>query len=674
MSTKPLNISPGWIVEYLQNNQPVIAWVLEIQNQKARLLNINKREIKLPLSRLLPWSGPSYTASSPRDSILSALAEHSNSREKLREELDVLEVWSLSQGEIDKAPVYWFSDLLWPQWEEDRLAALGRAMLQAKNHFKFVPPDFEVFTQEVVDRRLEEARLQQEKKRLISEGNQFFRSLWSGKGVDKEPADQELRDRLQKILLEKISDPESCPDVSWDELTAGLPRDQHLPFLLARLWGVVPWHYNFHLDQADYVCGETWTREFRDNIREIQDVFEAAEKEPVKQGFVSVDSASTWDIDDAFLLLPRKEGFLLRLAFACPPLAWPFESPLDEAVMHRASSLYLPEGNCHMLPPELGTDTFSLHCGEKRPALVFDLYISEQGELQEIIPCFSWVQVEENITYAEAEDRIEKETHLSRANHLARLLRQNRVKQGAIVIEQPDPEIRLFSAGKDTRVELVDSGQFPEAQVTVSEFMIMANAAIGRWAIEQDIPLMFRTQDIVLPDGGAGVWTDPVNVFQLVRSMGATVTEAVPRPHKCLGVSSYAPITSPLRRYVDMINSKQVYAALSGDKPAWTKEELESRLKFLNSRINAVSKVQRYRPRYWKLLYFRQNRDKAFSGVVVDNSGKMVTLALPREKIMVKGPESIFAGNVREGQRFSVRFGKVDPLHNEIKVSEAWEE
>ncbi|MFP4657245.1 MAG: hypothetical protein ACLFMP_01010 [Desulfonatronovibrionaceae bacterium] len=94
----------------------------------------------------------------------------------------------------------------------------------------------------------------------------------------------------------------------------------------------------------------------------------------------------------------------------------------------------------------------------------------------------------------------------------------------------------------------------------------------------------------------------------------------------------------------------------------------------LNSRIQAVSKVQKYRPRYWKLLYFQQNKERFFPAVVVHNSGKLVTLALPREKVLVRGPESLFGGKAMPGQRFVVRFGKVDPLHNELKVSEAWEE
>lgn len=672
MSSISKSPTPGCIVEYLQNNQPVIAWVTEVQNQKARLVNINKREVKLPLARVLPWTGPVYSPSSSREAILASLAEHNSQREQLRAELDIMDIWSLAQGEIDSARVSWFAEMIWEDWDEDHLAALGRAMLQARTHFKFNPPDFEVYPQDVVEKRLEEMRRNEERKRLVTEGNQFFRALWAKQGKAEEPQDEDLRDRLKDLLLKKISDPEGGEDIPWQDLTSGLPRDAHLPFILARLWGIVPWHYNFHLDQAGYFCGDEWSREFASEIREVASSFPEIEPESETE-FISVDSLSTVDIDDAFAFLPWEDGFLLRLAFACPPYSWPFDSGLDQAVMHRASSLYLPEGTCHMLPEEL-TALFSLEAGKSRPALILDFRFSSDMRFLDMHPCFSWIRIKENITYAAAEERIDKEEDMQAAYRLAEELRKRRVDRGAVVIDQPEPEARLVREQDRTRVELDPPEIYPRAQIMVSEFMILANSAVAEWASERDVPLVYRTQDIVLPEGSAGIWTDPVDVFQLVKNMGATVTDTEPRPHRGLGLSAYAPVTSPLRRYVDLVNAAQVFSWINRQKPHWTKQELSSRLSMLNSRIQAVSRIQKYRPRYWKLLYFLQNKDKLFSGVVVHNSGKLVTLALPREKVLVRGPESLFGGKAMTGQRFLVRFNKVDPLHNELKVGEAWEE
>jgi exoribonuclease-2 len=52
----------------------------------------------------------------------------------------------------------------------------------------------------------------------------------------------------------------------------------------------------------------------------------------------------------------------------------------------------------------------------------------------------------------------------------------------------------------------------------------------------------------------------------------------------------------------------------------------------------------------------------------------MVTLSLSQEQLFLKAPKSIFGDKVQLGQRFSIRIGKVDPLTNELRIAEAWEE
>jgi len=81
------------------------------------------------------------------------------------------------------------------------------------------------------------------------------------------------------------------------------------------------------------------------------------------------------------------------------------------------------------------------------------------------------------------------------------------------------------------------------------------------------------------------------------------------------------------------------------------------------------------RPRYWKYEYFRQNHKKMrWSGVIVDPGSVLVTIALPDMQMFLKAPRKIFGDKIRLGQRFAIRIGKVDPLANEIKIAEAWEE
>jgi exoribonuclease-2 len=157
--------------------------------------------------------------------------------------------------------------------------------------------------------------------------------------------------------------------------------------------------------------------------------------------------------------------------------------------------------------------------------------------------------------------------------------------------------------------------------------------------------------------------------------MGPSIMEMEPKRHATLAAAAYAPITSPLRRYSDFINSAQIAHFLDTGESKWTKESIRSVLPHLSARAQAVGKIQRYRPRYWKYLFFRQQaKNRRWSGEIVENTHNMVTISLPDEQLFLKAPKAIFGDKVRIGQRFQIRIGKVDPLNNELRIAEAWEE
>lgn len=146
------------------------------------------------------------------------------------------------------------------------------------------------------------------------------------------------------------------------KLTQDIPDQPHLPLILAQTWELLPKHYNYLLDQADYTWGNDWCEKYREDIQDIKENFYSSQGITEEIPFISIDSASTRDIDDAFYIEGSEQtGYTIYLAFAYPVLGWQFETELDKEVLKRTSSLYLPEGTSHMLPEELGTDLFSLH-------------------------------------------------------------------------------------------------------------------------------------------------------------------------------------------------------------------------------------------------------------------------------------------------------------------------
>jgi exoribonuclease-2 len=204
--------------------------------------------------------------------------------------------------------------------------------------------------------------------------------------------------------------------------------------------------------------------------------------------------------------------------------------------------------------------------------------------------------------------------------------------------------------------------------------MILANCGLALWGQENNVPLLHRTQDIALPAEAAGIFTDPTEILPRVRLLLPAQTELQPKRHAALGVPAYTSITSPLRRYLDFVNMAQVCSMLEKGEPRLDTDRLESLLTHLSPRMSAVSQVQRFRPRYWKLHYLSRERKKLREAIVVDENGPLPNLAMPELQINVRVPRKLLGDKLYPGQRFQINFGRIDPLTNEIKVAEALED
>jgi exoribonuclease-2 len=204
--------------------------------------------------------------------------------------------------------------------------------------------------------------------------------------------------------------------------------------------------------------------------------------------------------------------------------------------------------------------------------------------------------------------------------------------------------------------------------------MILASTLVAQWGGQHALPLLYRVQEVALPREYAGIWTLPHDMARIMKALVPSGLDLVPRPHAALGVPVYSPVTSPLRRYPDLVNEEQVLHTLQHGHPRWAQAELGAFLPLLNARLDAAGQVQRFRPRYWKLLYVRQQGDKFWwDGVVTEENEGFVTVNLPREQLLVRGKRKLFNDRVYAGQAVQLRLGKVDPLENKISILEVVE-
>lgn len=692
----------GCVVEYLEGNAIQIAMVLEESGGKARLLLPSRREVKLALNRLLPWIGPARAASLSREDQARILEAHKKAREEKARAINPLEVWELAQGEIGVASASWFAELFESDPDTDTIAAYGHSLLECKTHFRFQPPDFQVHDAGTVEKRLDEQKRKEERDSLAAGGTAFLRLLWdlarqkkclTGETADKTvplPPDN-VAGRLEKMLFARMLNPESQEDESlWQLVGKGLPELPHVPLQLLIAWGKLPPHYNFWLDRAGYDHQPGWWNEFAAEVARLEAIGHdpgaiPGAREKLDLPFISIDSAKTRDIDDAFHIERSENGWRLFIALANPALAWPFGGNLDKKILHRGTSIYLPEGDLHMLPPVLGTDAYSLLAGEERAAFIIRADIGLDGSIIAAEPFFARITLAANLNYGDAQEIISADmttlptgnpaapfhSQLTLAHDFALARETARIAAGAIIMHRPEQEIILEGEGENTIVTVREEKATPDSQRLVAEMMILASGTLADWAAERGIPLLHRTQNVAVPREYAGVWSEPASLAKIIRALVPSILEVEARPHAALAMPRYAPATSPLRRYTDLVNVAQILNFREHGVPRWSAADLEALLESLAPALEGAGQTQRFRPRYWKLLYVRQMGDKYWwSGVITEENENFVAVSMPALGLMVRGKRNLFDERAEPGRHVRIRLGKVSPLYNEIQILE----
>ena len=689
--------SVGCVVEFMLGNKPQTAFVLEEQKDALRLLTVTKREMRMARGRLLPWSGPHYGQVPDRQGIQHLLEEHQERRRVIAQSIDAMQLWEMAEGEMDKATAQWFAELAWAEPGIDEVAAVGHVLLGCKIHFRFTPPEFEIFSSQEVEARKSAQEAAELRERLISGGREFMQALWEKYNQRRKDALPEIAPdtaaRLENMLRTRLVDPEDHDTAPlWAELGKSLPELAHMPLFLLQAWGKLPAHYNYLLDRAEYDAGPAWGVAHAAELAAVRAAAQTcdlpgpeANADLKDRLFFTMDAASTQDIDDACHFRQRPDkGYSIRLAFACPALAWPFGSELDKAVMRRGSSSYLPEATMHMLPAPLSTETYSLKAGETRPVLLLAMELSAQGDMESAEFSLARVRIAANLAYEQCEDFLSGAASslpedyapyadiLRQGLELAAMLKDWRLRNGAVIIERNDPEIVLHGEGADTKVEILPAPANALAQNIVGELMLLANSVAAIWAADRQVPLIHRTQDVAVPQEYYGIWTEPQDIARVVKVLPQAILSVAPRPHVGVGIPAYATISSPLRRYCDLVNEAQILSFLKTGAPRCDTGQLADLVAQLSSRLEAVSQVQRFRPRYWKLLFLKQQSDKAWhEAVITDETDASVFLSLPLPQITLRGKRSLFGDRVELGQRWLVRVGKINPVSNDIQILEA---
>ncbi|HUL64185.1 MAG TPA: ribonuclease catalytic domain-containing protein [Burkholderiaceae bacterium] len=339
----------------------------------------------------------------------------------------------------------------------------------------------------------------------------------------------------------------------------------------------------------------------------------------------SIDDSSTTEIDDAFSLQQHAGRTVVGIHIAAPAASISRDHPLDGVARNRMSTVYAPGLKVTMLPGNW-IDAYSLIAGREVPVL--SLYVDVDPDSATTLKFetrLERVRIAANLRHDQLDDIVTNERiagdgmesagvpfgrELTFLWRLANALLAERER----VRGKPEPLGRIeHSIDVERRGEELD----PDAHVVVrtrrrgapldlivAELMILANSHWGGWLADCRRVGIYRSQSLTRIGG---------------RAAGKVRMSTTPAPHEGIGVAHYAWSSSPLRRYVDLVNQRQLIAAISGASPPYATNDADllAVVSAFDVAYAAYAAFQTNMERYWCLRWMKQERIARIAATVL---------------------------------------------------------
>lgn len=481
---------------------------------------------------------------------------------------------------------------------------------------------------------------------------------------------QAIRDELYKILFK--------PDKNAPEYKAVVEasRNAHkAPLELLQAAGAIDSAYQFH-----------WKRFLFENFPKGTRFPDVTAPQPPSdlpladvQAY-SIDDSMTTEIDDALSVQGLGSGTVtLGIHIAAPGLAIQPGSDLDKLGRARLSTVYMPGYKITMLPDEV-VQIYTLDEGRANPAVsLYVTYDEATLEVKDKVTKLERVPVAVNFRHDKLDhivteewlanpqlqvqdtpaNLLERRQELMFLHRLAKHLKAGReqVRGKPENFSRPDYTFRLEgNDGAEPQgneiVSITTRKRGAPLDLIVAEAAIVANSTWGSWMAEMGVPGIYRSQASMAPG---------VKVRMSTKAL----------PHAGIGVKSYSWATSPLRRYVDLVNQWQIIAcARHGATAALAAPfkpkdaELFGIISSFDGAYSAYNGYQAGMERFWTLKYLEQNAITEIDGAVIKDNGPNGVLVradtLPLV-ISVAGAQAL-----PRGARVRVKLGEIDEITLDI--------
>jgi len=631
----------GTIFEYKEGNRLYLACVLEERNEKILGLNEAGKSISISPSKIMNVPGFESLSALSNSEIVMQLQSIASRIEQICKSIDLKELWELVHPDNLEMSLQEITEFLFCSPTPYERSAVFR-VLEKTIFFKrkgeiYVPkPKDQV---EITIRQLEQAK-QREKER--TEFIQWLNHLFSGRLEGDKDRWKDLLEKIKDFALfghnfkkaKEIS--EMLKEVHHSAKEEIDPQD--LAFEIMVRLGI------WDPDEDLSILRKGIPREFSEQALEecckiLEYRFNPEEKRENLESIYtfSVDEITTKDIDDALSLEYQDNFFILGIHIADVSH---FISPgtlLDREALERGATVYLPQGKISMFPLELSEWKMSLREGRERPAFSLFFKLDEKFNIVEEEIRFTHIQVKKNYTYEQLDNAgdlpAEMKEILPILEMIADRRREERLKQGAIIIESPEVKPELGEGGM-IRLKRIEKNS--KSRRLIEELMILANEMAAIFCLKEGIPAIYRRHsppkeplptDMEFPNA-------EVRNYELRRRMPKSEISTSPSEHFALGLKAYTQVTSPIRRYQDLIMQRQIKHYIQHKKPLYTEEEIMKVAANAEITSNLVNSVEKESNQYWLLKYLALMEGKEVRGIVLRKEGNHCLVEL-RETLLI---------------------------------------
>ena len=387
----------------------------------------------------------------------------------------------------------------------------------------------------------------------------------------------------------------------------------------------------------------------------------------------TIDDESTSEIDDGLSLEVLEDGRDRIWVHIADPSRWVYPGdPLDQEAQRRTTTVYLPTGMIPMFPAELSTGPMSLTQGNICCALSFGIILSEDGALESYEIAVSQIKPTYRLTYDDVDEMLElglqTEAGLLKLAEWASIRQKWRHAQGAISIQLPESSIKVN--GDQVTIDILPDSM---SRKLVAEMMILTGQVAARFGSEEGVPLPFRHQpqpDLPSEEDLLQLAPGPVRASAIRRCMPRSEVGTTPFRHASLGLDSYCQVTSPIRRYSDLLAHFQIKAHLRGEELPFTASELNLLISIVTPVAYEATLVERQTNRYWTLEFLKQHSGEVWRALVLRWLREHENLALIMlEDIGIEFPMR-FQRGVHLGETLEVIVQEVDPRLDRLFLAE----